>query len=267
MDFQVTNFNTRLRTIRIRELIVGIILAVILTVIIGVIFPVMFDDENIFMSVFLTIGVILFGIALHGTRGFGKDIRDIFTPKIGRELLYVLVINMFFALLFTCIILNVDFILSLYDPSWNSIWVDVTAPTELLIFDIISSVIFAPILEELIFRGVLFNRLKIRIGIIPAMILSSALFGIGHSFGGMTSAFLFGMCMCILYLKTDNIFVGMTVHFLNNLIFVILELLGITFYLQMPYLIPTTILAVISTVLLLVYIIKESSKLKKENSS
>lgn len=267
MDFQVTTFNTRLRTIRIRELIVGIILAFILTGVIGVIFPFVFEDDNIFMSVLLTIGIALFAVALHGTRGFSKDIKDIFTPKIGKEILYVLVINMFFALLFTCIILNVDFLLSMYDPTWSSIWVDVTAPTELLIFDIISSVIFAPIIEELIFRGVLFNRLKIRIGIIPAIILSSALFGIGHPFGGMISAFLFGMCMCILYLKTDNIFVGMTVHFLNNLIFVILELTGITFYLQMPYLIPTTILAVISTILLLVYIIKESSKLKRENSS
>lgn len=267
MDFQVTNFNTRLRTIKIRELIGGIIIAFIISAIIGAIFPIVFEDDNIFMSVLLTIGIILFIIALHGTRGFSKDIKDIFTPKIGKELLYVLILNIFFALLFTCIILNVDFILSLYDPSWNSIWVDMTAPTELLVFDVISSIIFAPILEELIFRGVLFNRLKIRIGIIPAMILSSALFGIGHSFGGMISAFLFGMCMCILYLKTDNILVGMTVHFLNNLIFVILEFLGITFYLEMPYLIPTTILAIISTVLLLIYIIKESSKLKRENSS
>ena len=35
----------------------------------------------------------------------------------------------------------------------------------------------------------LLNRLKLRIGIIPAILVSSFLFGIGHEFGGMISAF------------------------------------------------------------------------------
>ena len=134
-----------------------------------------------------------------------------------------------------------------------------------IILEAIGSIIFAPIVEELVFRGVLFNRLKIRTGIIPAMLISSFLFAIGHDFGGMTSAFLFGICMCILYLKTDNILIPMSVHFINNLVATILETTQIDIFLaQFPLVIPSLIISIIGSVLLIIYIIKEAKKLKNE---
>jgi membrane protease YdiL (CAAX protease family) len=122
-------------------------------------------------------------------------------------------------------------------------------------------------MEELIFRGVLFNRLKIRVGILPAMLISSFIFGIGHSYGSITSAFLFGICMCILYMKTDNILVPMSVHFINNVVATVLEFTQLDFVIgQMPWLIPATVIALISTVLLVKYIVQETSTLKNRFS-
>ena len=130
------------------------------------------------------------------------------------------------------------------------------------LLEVVSSVIFAPILEELVFRGILFNRLKIRTGIIAAMIISSAIFAIGHEFGGITSAFLFGMCMCIIYLKTDNILMTMSIHFINNLVAVILETGNLdAFLFQMPFVPITLMVSVISGLLIIIYIFKETKLL------
>ena len=127
------------------------------------------------------------------------------------------------------------------------------------LLDAISSIIFAPILEELVFRGVLFNRLKIRTGIIAAMVISSAIFALGHEVGGIISAFLFGMCMCIIYLKTDNILMTMSIHFINNLVAVILEVGNLdAFLFQMPFAPITLLVSVISGLLIILYIFKET---------
>jgi hypothetical protein len=157
-------------------------------------------------------------------------------------------------------------ILGMADPTWISgIDIDsVDITPSAFLFSAIASIIFAPIIEELIFRGVLFNRLKIRTGIIPAMLISSFLFAIGHDFGGITSAFLFGICMCILYLKTDNILIPMSVHFLNNVLATLMEVMNTdTLFMQPPGLYILGIAVAIATLLLIMYIIGETSKLKK----
>ena len=85
----------------------------------------------------------------------------------------------------------------------------------------------------------------------------AGIFAIGHEFGGILSAFLFGMCMCVIYLKTDNILMTMSVHFINNLVAVILEAGGLDTYLfQMPMLPITLIVSIISGLLILIYIYK-----------
>lgn len=81
-----------------------------------------------------------------------------------------------------------------------------------------TTVIVAPIVEELLFRGIIFNRLNRRFSFAAAILVSSILFGICHEPGGMFSAFVFGCCMAILYVKSSNILVPILAHFLNNLL-------------------------------------------------
>ena len=195
------------------------------------------------------------------------NLENIFLPDNIREILYVFAINLLFAFLFTCLVFGLDLLIGFSDPGWVSGFdidsVDISAGA--FVLSAIGSIIYAPVIEELVFRGVLFNRLKIRIGIVPAMLLSSFLFGIGHDFGGMTSAFLFGICMCILYTKTDNILIPMSVHFINNVVATLLELTNIDIIVgQLPWLIPATIITLIATILLVKYIVQETSKIKKK---
>lgn len=77
-------------------------------------------------------------------------------------------------------------------------------------------VILAPIFEEFIFRGVILNRLKLRWGSSIAIIISSMLFAILHVSLAFIGAFLFGIMMCIVYIKTKNIFITMFIHCINN---------------------------------------------------
>ncbi len=267
MDINVKNFNVRLRTIRIRELIVGIIITAILSGILMAIFPEIYESSELFFIVFLLIGALLFVWALRGTRGLDQNIDNVFEDDTLKEILFVFAVNLLFAFLITFLISFLDIFMGMTDPTWISMWnVDtVEIDSSVLILDTIGAIIFAPLLEELIFRGVLFNRLKIRTGIFPAMIISSLLFAAGHEFGGITSAFIFGICMCTLYQKTDNILVPMSVHFINNIVATILSLSSLDIYIaQMPWLIPSTIISIIGTVYLIRYVIKECKELKKQ---
>lgn len=268
MDKSVTNFNVRLRTIRIRELIVGIILTGILTILLAIIFPEIYESSELLFIVFLLIGALMFVWALRGTRGLDQNIENIFEENTRKEILYVFITNLLFAFLFALVISSIEMVISLSDPTWISTDIEtVDVDSSIVILDAIGAIIFAPIIEELVFRGVLFNRLKIRTGIIPAMIISSAIFGIGHEFGGITSAFLFGICMCILYTKTDNILIPMSVHFLNNVTATLLSVSNLDIAInEFPLIVPCLIISIIATAYLIRYIIRETRQLKKEYS-
>ena len=193
MDFNVKNFNVRLRTIKLRELIIAIILAFIISGIISAILPIPDETGDIYFIILVSLVILFFAFALNGTKGLNENFSKLFEENIRREIIYVFLINIIFACLFLYFASSLDIIMGIGDPNWISMWdldtVDIDSSA--LILDAITAIICAPIVEELVFRGVLYNRLKIRTGIVPAMLLSSFLFGIGHEFGGMTSAFLF----------------------------------------------------------------------------
>ncbi|MDO5860200.1 CPBP family intramembrane glutamic endopeptidase [Methanobrevibacter sp.] len=264
MDKQVKNFNTRLRTIKLRELIIGVLIALILTGVLMVIFPIIETNDDLLMIVFLILILIFFIWCLKGTEGLSANLENLLLKDTKNEILYVFALNIIFAYIFLFSIVVLDAIIGISDPTWVSI-IDIDSvsltPTAFL-YTAISSIIFAPVLEELIFRGVIFNRLKIRTGFIPAMLISSFLFAIGHDFGGIISAFLFGMCMCILYMKTDNILVPMSVHFINNAVATVLEITPIDSILtSFPWIILLGIAIFIATLLLMKYILTETRTL------
>lgn len=84
--------------------------------------------------------------------------------------------------------------------------------------DLLFSVILGPIVEEILFRGILFNRIHRKFSLITAILLSSLLFATFHSYPAIISSFLFGITMCITYVLTDNILMPISLHMTNNLI-------------------------------------------------
>jgi uncharacterized protein len=77
-------------------------------------------------------------------------------------------------------------------------------------------VIYAPLVEELIFRGFLLQRWGAKWGLRWGLVLSSGLFGALHvsNPAGLT---IFGLVMGLLYLRTRSLWVPIGFHALNNL--------------------------------------------------
>lgn len=99
-----------------------------------------------------------------------------------------------------------------------------TSNIYMTIFTFISACVLAPIMEEVIFRGFFLQRMAYKWGIKRAVIISSLIFGLGHF--DVIGAFMFGVIMCLLYIKTKNIWTNIAVHALNNLIATSMQFVG-----------------------------------------
>jgi MFS family permease len=75
-------------------------------------------------------------------------------------------------------------------------------------------VVLAPIIEETIFRGLLFSRLTKKWGMTRAMIVSSVLFGLLHP--DPVGKFVFGFVACVLYVHTQTLILPIVLHALHN---------------------------------------------------
>ncbi|KEK26472.1 CPBP family intramembrane glutamic endopeptidase [Bacillus gaemokensis] len=78
--------------------------------------------------------------------------------------------------------------------------------------------IFAPIFEELIFRGIILRFFSQRFPFWIAAIGTSLLFGIAHTYspGVMLVTFIMGMLMAVLCKRTNSILPAMLFHMMNN---------------------------------------------------
>lgn len=90
----------------------------------------------------------------------------------------------------------------------------------------ISIVLLAPVVEEIVFRGILFNLLNKKRGLLFSMIVSSVFFGILHV-ETMVPTTVIGFVLCFIYQKTGSLKLSMAGHMFNNLVaFMIPFLIG-----------------------------------------
>jgi membrane protease YdiL (CAAX protease family) len=79
------------------------------------------------------------------------------------------------------------------------------------------------LIEELIFRGVVMQSLR-RFGDVFALVISALLFGIFHmNLMQMPFAFILGLAMGYFVMRTGSLWVSVGIHFLNNLVSVVLD--------------------------------------------
>lgn len=83
-----------------------------------------------------------------------------------------------------------------------------------------STVLFAPIFEEIVFRGLLFGTLRNALGWPLAAALSAAVFGLAHGYGslGFASVFMSGVLWAYAYEATGSLLPGVIAHAMNNII-------------------------------------------------
>jgi membrane protease YdiL (CAAX protease family) len=101
-----------------------------------------------------------------------------------------------------------------FDP--DLVW----APPSVLAISLMEYVVFAPIFEELAFRGILYAILRRRLRFLPAALLSASIFAVAHGYGiiGFVSVMWSGLLWAWIYERTGSLLPGMIAHALNNLL-------------------------------------------------
>ena len=84
----------------------------------------------------------------------------------------------------------------------------------------LDTVVWAPIFEELAFRGLLYPTLRLHLPSWPAALLSAALFGVAHGYGlpGFVAVTWSGMIWAVGYERTRSLLPGMVAHAASNLL-------------------------------------------------
>jgi len=77
--------------------------------------------------------------------------------------------------------------------------------------------VFAPFVEEIFFRGFLFQGFRERYGWKVGMLLSSAIFGAAHlDLAALIPTFILGNVLAYLYHRSNSVWPGIFLHFLVN---------------------------------------------------
>lgn len=114
---------------------------------------------------------------------------------------------------------------------------DVEGPL-LLSLTFLALVVFAPVAEEVLFRGFLYTGLRRRVGVVAATLLASLLFGAAHLMGGEQGAsllwiagidtMLLSFALCYLREITGRLWAPMLLHALKNSVaFTLLFVVGV----------------------------------------
>lgn len=104
---------------------------------------------------------------------------------------------------------------------WDRPSTQVTDPGAPLFITFLLIVVLAPILEELVFRGILFQRWALRWGIRRAAILNGCAFGLLHV--NFLGAGMVGFVACLLFARSRKLLVPTALHMSNNLIPFVLQ--------------------------------------------
>ena len=107
-----------------------------------------------------------------------------------------------------------------FQEAWSG---DTFSPVPLFLW----AALLAPALEELAFRGILLRRVERAAGTVPAVLISSLLFGLYHGnlSQGITAAAA-GLALGYAYVKTDALLVSVVMHVAVNAAVYLLWLSG-----------------------------------------
>ena len=96
--------------------------------------------------------------------------------------------------------------------------------------------IFAPLVEEIFFRGFLFQGFRARYGWVTGMLLSAAVFAVAHlDLVVLIPTFILGCLLAYVFHRSNSIWPGVILHFLVNSF----GLLGAYFASNYPNMFPT----------------------------
>lgn len=175
----------------------------------------LFSDFSVWLNLFcIVLCVVGFLQLLKRKTGFKLPSSEKITVK---GFLLAIGCSLLFYLLLDCCI---DTILeNLFPTSEQSYQETIQALRHSPITSFLQVCIIAPIVEETLMRGFVLGGLRERYGAITALLVSSLLFSVLHFNMVQTlSAFLCGLILGLLYLKTESVECCMLAHFGYNFI-------------------------------------------------
>jgi uncharacterized protein len=150
------------------------------------------------------------------------DIRYLIGSSLSRpQWLFTLSITVLIYIFSGSVFYVVNYPLSLLWPEFVSEWIlelsDIPTDQGVLstLLMIVDYVIAAPIVEELLFRGVILHRSSARWGLHRAMITSSVLFALLHPYD-IVGTFVFSLALSIVYVRTGSLLAPIAIHSLSN---------------------------------------------------
>ncbi len=167
--------------------------------------------------------VLLLWLFLHNTKATFKSIG--FSRKArGGDVAYAFAIGLgYFAVLYVVVAI-VSAAFNLNVDQKQELGFDTVTGHLQLIMTFISLVILPPIVEETLFRGVLFGGFRTKMPFIYATLLTSVLFALPHLFesgsgllwiGGIDT-FILSIALCYLREKTGSLWAGIFLHMIKN---------------------------------------------------
>jgi membrane protease YdiL (CAAX protease family) len=192
-----------------------------------------FDENNPYYAEILSMVQMMFNLPLIGffvyvlRNDFREDWKK-FTSKFKQSMTYI-VLGMVACYVLTAIVATVYEFFGITGTSDNQEVINAALYGNAKIPMIISVVLFAPFVEEILFRKLLFGTIeeKFKLKPIVAIIASTLLFSFIHVSSGDNLIYIFqylplALVITYSYYKSNrNIFVPIGIHFLNNLLSVL----------------------------------------------
>ena len=186
----------------------------IIAIVVGVITVIIIPDSKVYSIIFYA--VVILGLIKY-IKQEKYDWRKWFSKieeGVGRIILMILVV---------ALLLVVNFLLQI-----ALCYIGEAEPFQFNIFVYIATGLLAPVIEEIVFRGIIVDILQKKHKSVFVVIVSSLIFYVIHGNPINIGAFIFGIFASFTVLKTKNIMPGMIVHLIWNQIIYFLPLIGQT---------------------------------------
>ena len=192
--------------------------------------PILADVANASLGIILTVFMLYYSKKLHiqynkqplkhvTGKKWAKYITLTVFSKIVGAILFLEAILILLLLLWS----NIEQLFPLLESISMAEVAETSSLSYVLIF--LSICVLAPIWEELFFRGIILRRFLIKRKASTSIFLSSAIFGLFHIGGAsILNAFVFGVLLSIIYIRTENILVCIILHSVANFISFLLML-------------------------------------------
>ncbi len=186
----------------------------IIAIVAGVITVIIIPDSKVYGIIFYA--VVILGLIIY-IKQEKCDLRKWFSKiegGVGRIILMIFVV---------ALLLVANFLLQV-----ALCYIGEAEPFQFNIFVYIATGFLAPIVEEIVCRGIIIDVLQKKHKSVYVVIVSSLIFYLIHGNPINIGAFIFGIFASFTVLKTKNIMPGMAVHLIWNQIVYFLPLIGQT---------------------------------------